>query len=107
MQLEHFEITKGPDKWLLAESLFHDEDFPGEAPKPRFTTQWNGEEVHLLVTVEDIGRMSICGEPCYCIKGICKIVKPRPHTVLLEQVPIKINFSTQTRKGLAQVLFSD
>ena len=108
MQIEHLDISKGPDKWLLAESLFSEEDYPGEAPRPRFTTQWKGEEVHLLVSVENIGRLRATGEfdgGKFRIKGICQIVKSRPHTVLLEQVPIEINYSAHTRKGFAQVSF--
>ena len=107
MQFEHLEISKGPDKWLLAESLFHDEDFPGEGLRPRFTTQWKNEEVHLLVSVESIGRLRAgdMGEGKYRIQGIGQIVKPRPHTVLFEQIPIVINYSAHTRKGFAQVSF--
>jgi len=105
MQIERLIISKGPDKWLLAESLFHDEDYPGEAVRPRFTTQWNGDEAHLLVAVESITRLQMSEEGCYRIKGTCKIVKPRPHTVLLEQVPIEINYSAHNRKGFAEVQF--
>ncbi|MDE2018948.1 MAG: hypothetical protein KGJ13_01225 [Patescibacteria group bacterium] len=105
MQIERLEITKGPDRWLLAESLFHDEDYPGEAPRPRFTTQWNGKEAHLLVAVTNIGRYRAEEGGAYSIRGVCKIVQPRPHQVLLEQVPIEINYSAHTRKGFAQVSF--
>jgi hypothetical protein len=57
--------------------------------------------------VESIGRLRAgeIAEGKYRIKGIGQIVKPRPHTVLLEQVPIEINYSTHTRKGFAQVSF--
>jgi hypothetical protein len=107
MQIEHFPVSKGPDRWTLAESLFHAEDFPGEAPRPSFTATIDGEEARLVVTVETISRRH-CGEEVdgYRIKGICKVTKHRPrHEVLYEQVPIEISYSPYDRKGFAQISF--
>ena len=107
MQIENVPIVKGkgPDKWLLAEALFHDDEFPEDRIRTTFTVKRDGREFRLIVTISGIQKVAH-EEGVYLIEGVgtVKTTGPNPEKVL-DYVPVKLSYSVKSREGLANVNF--
>lgn len=104
MSFEQMVVSKGPDKWLLAESLFHTDEYPDEPVNPTFTAKWDTQEVILSVNVDSITKVRN-EEGMYRVKGMCRMRNSQTHEEIAEHVPIEVSFSVRTRKGFAQASF--
>lgn len=99
-------VTKGPDKWLLAESLFHDDEMPNEPVTLTFTVEYEGREHRLHVVVDGIDRVR--SEPnLFRIKGTGKLrtTTRGESEPVFEHLPVQVSFSTRTRTGVANASF--
>lgn len=100
-ELGIIDITKGPDTWTLAESLFHDDEMLEDPIYLRFTgNAMNGEEVRISLSVDSVTRKR---EPkrTFHIKGIAKIYRRREWD--FSDIPMEISYSTFNRRGAAQI----
>lgn len=100
-ELGLIDITKGPDTWMLAESLFHDDEEPEDPIYLRFTGKaMNGEEVRISLSVDSIVRKR---EPkrTFHIKGIARIYRSREEVFI--NLPMEVSYSTFNRRGGAQI----
>jgi hypothetical protein len=105
MQIQNVPIHKGPDKWLLAESLFHDDEFPDDLVYTSFMVKHEGREYRLRVATVSIGK-PLGEEGLYRIEGVADVITTGPNREkVLEHVPVKISYSVKDRKGIANVNF--
>lgn len=105
MLIQNVPIHKGPDKWLLAESLFHDDEFPDDQVHLSFMVRHQGDEFRLSVLTESIRKVS-GKEGTYLIGGIADVRNAgADRAKVLEHVPVNISYSVKTRSGIANVNF--
>lgn len=103
MSLEQLTVSRGPDKWNLAESIFHDtyEDAPVFV---YFTVDYAGRNMSLTLNVLSIARIEN-ENGTYRISGIGKIYDPSTKNKIAEHAPVEVSFSVRTRTGIAQIKF--
>ncbi len=106
MQFENMVISKGPDRWKLAESLFSWDEMEVARPSITFHVDFNGRPAVLVVQVFGISPQPNWTDT-FRITGIgrLRLKSTEKDSWVFQNAPVEVSFSTRDRDGMAQVKF--
>lgn len=101
---ENMPVTKGPDRWKLAESLFSWDEVEIARPSITFHVDFNGSSALLTMRVKGISLQPDLYDSFH-IMGIGKLSLKGKDQWVFKNAPVEVSFSTHDRSGMAQVKF--
>lgn len=102
---ENMVVTKGPDRWKLAESLFSWDEMEESHPSVSFHVDFNGKSALLTMQVWSVA-LQPQDKSLFRISGLGQLrLMGKTNDWLVRNAPVEVCYSTHDRDGMVQVKF--